>query len=283
VRRVAATIALLLLLAPRARAVLPGTQYAYDPSSLGLEFTPVTFPSTRDSVELRGWWFAGPANAPVVVLCPRGQGTMADLLPAVREFARRGFEVMTFDLRDFGPGGPGTADSLRNLVFASRWVNDTEGAFRFARARAPGRFVFAWGQDLGGPVAVAAATRAPSSVDAIAVEGLFRSSQDQIAWLGTSQDDEVVLMHRRLVETLDEPQSSVSRLTRPLFVIVAGKDEVTPPDATRLVTTRSRSVIERWELPDAGHANADQTPGYFERICVWFRRIGQRLGAPQRR
>jgi len=284
VRRGAWALWALLLAAPTpARAVKPGTEYALDPKQTGLIFSEVDFPSARDSVTLHGWWFQGPPDAPVIVLCPHGDGTMADLLPAVKEFSRRGFEVLTFDLRDFGPGGPGAADSLRNLVFASRWVNDTEGALRYARSRAPRRFVFAWGQDLGGPLAVAAATRAPFSVDAVAVEGLFRSSQEQIAWLGTSQDDEVVRLHRLAVDPLDEPLSSVSRLTRPLLVVLAGKDDVTPRETTLSVCVRSRSIIERWELPAAGHAGAEQTPGYFDHIGDWFTRIARRLGTPQHR
>ena len=63
-------------------------------------------------------------------------GLTADLLPVVSEFASRGFTVMTFDYRDFGPAGPGEADSLVQLAFASRWVNDAEGALRYARSRA---------------------------------------------------------------------------------------------------------------------------------------------------
>jgi len=260
-----------------ARAVQPGTKHALDPRRTGLAYEPIEFPSSRDSVGLHGWWFEGPAKAPVIVLCPHGKGTMADLLPAVREFAQRGYGVMTFDLREFGPGGPGDVDSLRNLVFASRWVNDTEGALRAARARAPGRFVFAWGQDLGGPLALAAAARDRESVDAIAVEGLFRTAQEQIRWNGTSQLPDVAKRHRILVDETDEPISTVPMLHVPMLVAIAMKDEVTPPAVTKAVASHSLSLIERWILPGATHDGAELTPGYYDRVAGWFKSVAAAL------
>ena len=44
---------------------------------------------------------------------------------------------------------------VRDVIFASRWVDDGEGAALLARARAAGQPVFAWGQDLGASLAVA--------------------------------------------------------------------------------------------------------------------------------
>ncbi|MFN8586772.1 MAG: alpha/beta hydrolase [Candidatus Eisenbacteria bacterium] len=279
-RRWAAVVGLLLTCAAPAQAVSPGAKHAQDPKRTGLPYESVTFPSTRDSVELNGWWFDQPTGAPVVVICSRGHGTMADLLPSVRELAQRGMAVLTFDYRDFGPGTPGPSDSLAQVIFASRWVNDAEGALRFARRKAPGRLVFVWGQDLGSAVAVAAASRAKSNADGVACEGLFRTAQEQIRWNGTSQDVEVQRRHRRLVDGSDEPVSSVPMLQVPLWVVYAGKDEVTPPNVTRDVTRYNLSVIERWSLPAAGHDGVELTPGYFDRLVKWIRSIAAVLAPP---
>jgi pimeloyl-ACP methyl ester carboxylesterase len=276
-RLLAPLVAAVLLAASVAFAVTPGAEHSLDPKQTGLPFEAVTFRSAADSVALSGWWFDGPAKSPVVVCCPRGRGTMADLLPSVRELVRRGFTVMTFDYRDFGPGGPGGADTLANLVFASRWVHDAVGALRYARAHAGGRPVFAWGQDLGGPVAVAAASREWLSVDAVAVEGLFRTSLEQVEMNGTAQIPGVQKMHRLYVEARDEPVSSVPVLRAPLFVVLAGKDDVTPPDITRRLTMRSLSIIDHWPLPAAAHDGAELTPGYFDRVAGWFKRIAVQL------
>jgi len=277
IRRLGVLLAAALLAAVPGFAVTPGLEHAHDPARTGLPFEAVTFPSAADSVTLRGWWFDGPAKSPVVVCCPRGRGTMADLLPSVRELSRRGFSVMTFDYRDFGPGTPGEADTLANLVFASRWVHDALGAMRFARAHGAGRPVFAWGQDLGGPVAVAAAAREWASVDAVAVEGLFRTSLEQVELNGTAQIPGVQRQHRLAVEARDEPVSSVPVLRAPLFVVLAGKDEVTPPEITKRLTMRSLSIIDHWTIPAATHDGAELVPGYFDRLAAWFKRIAVQL------
>lgn len=266
-------LALMLVTVAPAMAVRPGNKHALDPQRTELPYEAVEFPATRDSVHLSGWWFDGPQRSPVVVVCSRGQGTMADLLPSVREFSRRGYTVLTFDYRDFGPGTPGESDTLRDVIFASRWVSDAEGALRYAHQRAPGRCVFAWGQDLGGPVAVAAGARDRRNMDGIACEGLFRTTQDQLRWNGTSQDVEVQRRHRILVDVNDEPFSAVSMLQVPLFVVVAMKDEVTPPKPTLAITGTSFSVIQHWTIPTAAHDGAELTPGYFDRVDGWFKRV----------
>lgn len=276
---VALVLACVAAVPPAARAVTPSNKHALDPKRTGLPFESVTFRSTRDSVERNGWWFPNRPGAPVVVVCPRGRGTMADLLPSVRELSMRGYTVMTFDYRDFGPGSVGEADTLRTLIFASRWVNDTEGALLYARKRAAGSFVFAWGQDLGGQTAVAAAARTRGNADAVACEGLFRTAQEQLRWNGTSSDPDAVRQHRVLVDGSDEPLSAVSMLQVPLFVVYAGKDDVTPPNVTRDITRRSLSIIDRLNLPAAGHDGAELSPGYFDQLANWFRRIATALAA----
>ena len=271
--------ALLATAAATAFAVTPGREHALDPERAGLPFEPVTFPSAVDSVRLSGWWFDGPAKSPVIVCCPRGRGTMADLLPSVREFVRRGFTVMTFDYRDFGPSAEGQPDSLANLVFASRWVADGLGALRYAKQHGGGRTVFAWGQDIGGPVALAAGARDWSCVDAIAIEGTFRTSLEQVEMNGTAQIAGVQRMHRLYVDSRDEPVSAVPVLRVPLFVVLAGKDEVTPSAITQRVTMKSVSIIDRWTIPAAAHDGAELTPGYFDRLAAWFKRIAMLLPA----
>src|SRR5262249_26869628 len=209
----------------------------------------------------------------------RSKGNMGDLLPVVSQFAGRGFTVMTFDYRDFGPAGPGPVDSLLQLAFASRWVNDAEGALRFARSKAGTRPVFAWGQELGGAIAVAAGARQRTNADAIACEGLFRTLAELLRANGLAQIPGVTERHRFLVETTDEPLTAVSSLMVPLHVAIAMKDDVWPPAATQDVTRRSLSRIDRWNVPDGKHEGLEKTPGYFDRLGGWFTRIAAMIKA----
>lgn len=262
-----------LLFAAPALAFQPSTKYVADPRVLGMKFADVSFKSTRDSVTVHGWWFACRDSSPVLVVCPSETGNMADKLPSAQEWLKRGFTVLLFDLRDTGPASGGDVDSLHEVLFSSRWVNDAEGAMHYARANAAGRPVLAWGQDMGGAIAFSAAGRMHDNADAIAVEGLFRTSQEQLMWLGMSQDPAVVLRHRILVAPADEPVSVAGRLRAPVFAVVAGKDEVTPPDVTRQVLTRVPVARETWLVPEGGHEHLERTAGYFDRLADGLRRL----------
>jgi pimeloyl-ACP methyl ester carboxylesterase len=263
--------AVLLAVAPVvARAVEPGQRHAYLPKELGLTAEPVSF-AAADSTPLDGWWFAASPGAPVLVLASRGSGTMADLLPVVFGFQARGFAVLTFDYRDFGPGGRGAQDSLRFVVFASRWVDDMQAALRYARVRGGGH-VFAWGQDLGSAVALAAAARHRTVCDAVVVEGLFRNTQLVLRANGTSVIPGVPERQRELVDVRDEPSPAAQRLMVPLLAVIAGKDQVTPPEVTRVVVGHTLSRVDRWELPEAGHQGIESTPGYYDRVGKWLKR-----------
>lgn len=256
---------------PVARAVEPGLQHAMTPASLGLEAEEVGFPAA-DSATVSGWWLQGAKAAPVVVIAARGAGTMGDMLPAAQQFLARGFSVLTFDYRGFGPGSSTEAvDSLRYIIFDSQWVDDLLGALRYARTRGDSR-VFAWGQDLGSAVVLAAAARTREVCDAVAVEGLFRTTEDALNANGTGMMQEVVVRHRRLVAGPDEPFSAAARLRVPMLVVLAGKDEVTPPAITKAVIVRSRARSETWVIPGATHLGAEKTPGYFDHVAQWFKR-----------
>jgi pimeloyl-ACP methyl ester carboxylesterase len=278
-RKPIAALLLLAMCGGTAFAVSPSDKHSALPKLLGLEWSAVSFASSRDHADLSGWWFEGKADGAVLVLFDREQGSMGDLLPAVREFVARGFTVMTFDYRDWGPAGPGAVDSLVQLAYASRWVNDAEGALHFARKKAGSRPVFAWGQGLGGAIAVAAAARARTNVDAVACEGLFRTLPELLRSSGLAQVPGAPERHRSLVETSDEPLTAVPNLLVPLHVVLAGKDDVWPSPATQEVVRRSLSRIDRWVLPDAGHTGAEQTPGYYDRLSAWYTRLAGMIKA----
>ena len=158
-------------------------------------------------------------------------------------------------------------------------MNDAEGALRFARGKAGARPVFAWGQELGGAIAVAAGARDRKNVDAIACEGLFRTLAELLRLSGLAQIPGVSERHRFLVETGDEPLTAVANLMVPLHVAFAMKDDVWPAAATQEVARRSLSRIDRWSVPEGKHVGLEKTPGYFDRLSGWFMRIAGMIKA----
>lgn len=266
-------IAVTLCAASPVAAVTPLDRYSALPASTGLKWSSVDFRSSRDGAQLTGWWFEGQPGRPVIVMFDRDTGSMGDLLPVAKGFVERGFTVMTFDYRDFGPAGPGPADSLVQLVYASRWVNDGEGALRFARKQAGTRSLFAWGQGLGGAVAFAAAARDRTNADGVSCESLFRTLAELLRASGLAQLPEVVSRHRFLVETGDEPLSAAPGMLVPLHITLGKKDDVWPNAWTLDVARLCLSRIDRWIVPEGGHRGLERTAGYHDRLAAWFQRM----------
>ncbi len=270
----------LLLAAATARAVEPSASLAHTPQAFSLPFEPVVVRSARDSVALDAWWIPGPRRAPVIVLADASKGNRADLLPVARAFYDRGCAVLLFDYRDFGPQGPGAADSLRDVVLASRWIDDAQGALRYARAHADsGGCVFGWGHELGGAVMLAAAARDRGAVDAIVIDNPFRSTDEVMRWNGTSVIPDAVSRQRRLLSNSDEPFVAAGRLRVPVLLMLAGKDEVAPPTVAEEIFRAPRVRVERWLVPAATRAELLKAPGYLDRVMQWIQSTTRWIGA----
>jgi hypothetical protein len=118
-------------------------------------------------------------------------------------------------------------------------------------------------------------------VDAIACEGMFRTLPELLRARGLAQVPGVPERHRFLVETADEPSSTVGSLMIPLHVTVAVKDETWPASVTQEMTSRTLSRVDRWILADAKYAGIEKTPGYYDRLGAWFTRIASMMKAAQ--
>ena len=268
-------VTLAVLTTAPAYGASPGVKHQRTPESLGLRYSAVRF-VTPDSVRLSGWWFAGPRLADVVVVAPRGEGTMANLLDAVKAMNGLGFSVLTFDYRDFGPSRPGRRDSLRYVVLASHWVNDMVAALQYARSRVDSSaHVFAWGgHDLPSRVALAAAARDSNLCDALAIEGIQRNTDEIMRVNGTLAIPEAVRQQRGVVAMRDQPAAAVSNLKVPLLLLVGARDTITTAGATQSVVSSSRSRRDRMMFPEGGHTDLEQAPDYFDRMRAWFIRMG---------
>lgn len=275
-RTAAAISALLLALAPiSAHAVVPGTRFAEQPEKYGLQYAPAEIP-TPDKATVFGWWFAGPARAPVMVLAPGGTGTMASLLPVAREFHDRGFSVLTFDYRDFGPSGVGPQDSLHYVVRSSRWISDMQGALRFARVKSESAAVFSWGgPDLASVVALGAAARERGLCEGVVMECVYPTADEELKANGTSVIPEAAQQQAQQMLARDEPIAAGVTCRAPVLLVGGSRDTLTPPGATANLIAHGRTRLDRFIIPGAGHENLASTPGYFDRVSDWVRHMSQ--------
>lgn len=227
---------------------------------------------TGDSARIAGRWYAGVARASTVVLPPRRRGVDTELFGVAAEFQRRGFNVLTFSLRDSAYADP-LRDSLRYVVLASRWVDDAVAALRAARARTDSTArVFAWGQGLAAALSVSAAAREITVCDALAAENLFRFADDVMRENGTAVIADAQIMQRRMLMPRDEPFSASARLALPIYAVLTGPKAGTPDDTTLEVLRRNRGRTDRWLRPWLDSSGATPSPADVDSLADWFQR-----------
>lgn len=232
---------------------------------------PVSFPAA-DGVPVTGQWHPGSIETLVVVIAPRAPERDSSRARAVDAFRARGFSVLTFDYRDLDAKSGRLPDSLRFVSYASRWVDDMVGALRFAREHGgPRSRVFAWGEETGSAVALAASGRARDLCDAVVVEGLFRSIGEHLDRIGTGVHPGIVEQHKRLVQDRDQPAAAINRFLGPLFLVMAGRDSVTPVSITKELYRGRRARTEILSLPESGHGDAARAPRYFDIVGNWLK------------
>lgn len=142
------------------------------PSDLGLRYEDVQF-TTSDDVVLHGWYLESPGARGTLVLVHDFDGTRADkthgLLDLQRDYLRRGFNVLAFDLR-----GRGESGGVRDYLGAQE-RNDLPAAVEYARSRAPMLPVVVHGFGLGGALAVVGVADGSFEADAIIADSAFTS------------------------------------------------------------------------------------------------------------
>jgi len=146
-------------------------------------------------------------------------------------------------------------------------------ALRTARAHGDsGGSVFAWGQGLGGALAVSAAARGPALCDALAVEDMFPSVDIAMRLRGTAVIPDAVRLQAKVLRGRDDPFSAAARLNLPVYAILVGRDAGGPADLTQQTLRRNRSLTDRWlragvesPAPSPSGAQVDTLVGWFHR------------------
>ena len=226
---------------------------------------------TADSVALDGLWYPAGTRAPVLVLAPRRRGVDDELHATATEFQKRGFQALTFQLRDPAPPSR-ERDSLRYAVLVSHWVDDMVAALRAARVRGDSTaHLYAWGQGLGGSLTIAAAARSSGLCDAIAAEDIIATVDRVMRDRGTAVIPDAVSLQWRVMQGGDEPFSAAARLNLPVFAILDGP-QVQPADPVFQTFRRNRGHTDRWLRPGVGSPPPAPSPAEVDTLAEWFRR-----------
>jgi fermentation-respiration switch protein FrsA (DUF1100 family) len=226
-------------------------QKQYDqPKDYGLVHEDVWF-TTRDGLKLHGWFLPAVGTPRGIVVHFHGNAANVTAhIGLIEWLPRAGYHVLMFDYRGFGQS--------QGRVTRAGTIADGHAAVDCALARpeAQGLPLFAYGQSLGGSVAIVVAAERPA-VRAVVAESPFSAYRS------------VAARHARRLVPVDwlarflatitvsdgyDPIAVVARLApRPLLVIAAEQDEICFPDEARALYDAAGSPKDFWLVPGAEH------------------------------
>ncbi len=244
------------------------TVYA-QPHELGLTHEDVTF-TTSDGLTLSGWFLPAQGNAKGLVVHFHGNAAnITAHLALVDWLPRAGYHVLMFDYRGYGQSG--------GHVTRAGTILDGHAAIDYAltRPEAQNLPLFAYGQSLGGAVAIVVAAERPE-ISALVAESAFgsyrhiaaRHIQQLMYFNGPSR-----LMAAMCISAGHDPLDVVGRLApRPILVIAAENDSICFPDLSRELFKAAGEPKSFWLVPRAEHLGIIDVAGreLTQRITTFF-------------
>lgn len=191
----------------------PGPPPTTTPRALGLDHQDVTL-KTRDGLRLAAWFL--PARTPrfAVLFCHGNAGSIEHRIGKAEALLGYGASVLLFDYRGYG-ASQGRPDEEGTYL-------DAEAAFDALADLAPTLPIVAWGESLGGAVAVELARR--RGVQALVLESSFTSlpavGARAYPWLPV----------RWLASLRYDNLAKLPALTLPILIAHSRGDEIVPFD-----------------------------------------------------
>jgi pimeloyl-ACP methyl ester carboxylesterase len=132
------------------------------PTSVGLKYSDVAFPTKGGGLTIRGWWIPAQNARAVLVLVHGANANRRDLYAHGLEIAKflvgQNISVLAPDLRNHGVSD-GTPTGRLTMGYDES--NDITGAIDYATAHAPGLPVYLMGVSMGGATVIYATARDP--------------------------------------------------------------------------------------------------------------------------
>jgi uncharacterized protein len=253
------------------------------PEQFGLRYEKIAF-STRDGVELRGWFLPAPnGDRRTLILCHGWGDNKGELLKQtyfLNESA--GFNLLYFDFRSHGEsdGEITTIGGLETLDF--------DAAVSWLRAHKPdvADRVGVFGLSMGAAVAVAALPDHPDIRCAVVESPYsdYRGVVNRWAWNHLRIPPfpliyiTIWILRRRVgnpkVDSFNPVEAAGRIAPRPLFVIGGERDNLMPEYDVRRVFAAAREPKQLWIVPGAFHAKCREAAGleYETRVTGFFMR-----------
>ncbi len=267
---------------------LPVTQ---TPSSQGLHYRNVAFPSRDDHLLLRGWFIPGilpNGHLTVERTIIMGHGMHANrathlILSLSAALAHKGFAVLAFDMRGHGESAPaplgGGYLEQRDVLGAVDFLRS--GQLPYLELGHP-RSIGGWGISLGGVALLFAAAQEPA-IKALVIDSAYASMESLIkhafGYAFPFIPGTLVIAHT--LYGIDyyavRPVDVVAKIApRPILFIQGANDNIVlPSNMTELATAASAASnahVQTWLVPNTGHIQAypKMSNAYINRVTALF-------------
>jgi uncharacterized protein len=267
------------------------------PASLGLQYKDVTFPSREDHLQIRGWFIPGVlpnghlTSQRTIIMVHGVRANRADkgagLLKLSGDLARRGFAILSLDMRGAGQSTPAP------ISFGIYEQRDVLGAVDFLRSGplpypelGRTRIIGGWGVSMGAATLIMAAAQEPAIraiisdsayADILPIlerEVPFKGGVPQIFTPGG-------LVAANVLYGVDyfnvRPKDFVARIAPRPILFIHGLIDVYIPAwnmATLAVAARDapKANVQVWLVPEAGHAGSYNKEGkvYVDRVVTFY-------------
>jgi hypothetical protein len=214
--------------------------------------------TAADGTRLRGWLVPGSASPAQVVIYFGGNAEEVSWTLADRRWPSE-WTIVGVNYRGYGAseGKPGEQELMADALAVFDMVAARDGIERSG--------IVALGRSLGSAVATRVAAQRPVAgvVLASPFDSLVAIGRKHYPWLPVS----LLLRHR--FDTMDD----AARGQAPMLAIVAGSDEIIPPE-------RSRALFDAWAgpktwqaVPGAGHNTLGATPEFWDGVRRFLDRL----------
>lgn len=238
------------------------TAILHNPAEFGLSYSCVAFPS-RDGLMLRGWWFEGDKDRPVVILLHGIQANRAEpperVFGIVKELTKSGYNILAFDFRAHGES------QGKHISAGYREKNDLLGAIAYLRQSGVTGKIGVLGFSMGAAISLLTAAECPE-IKAVVADSAFtdvvsivkaRFPNKYILGFITTALFSVIKLLYNIDFTRIRPLEAARLISVPVFIIHGGQDKLIPVEhAYRLIKVCRNLHNRLWVVPEAQHTYA---------------------------
>lgn len=280
-RRLSITLLLVLALGFSTLILLGSKLVAPQPRDVGpppadLAAEAVKIPKANGDM-VAGWFVAGPATRPGVLLLHGVRSDRRAMLARSRFLRKAGYSVLMIDMQAHGET-PG-----ERITFGFDEARDVHAAVGFLRQRLQHGKVGVIGVSMGGAAALLGDSPVPA--DAVILEAVYSSIEQAVAdrmalRLGVAGAYLAPLLTWQIRPRLGvspqalSPLQAIGRLQAPVMVIAGTEDRRTPVPETHRLFAAAEPPKQLWLVDGAAHENLHRFAGarYEQRVLQFFRR-----------